>query len=150
MSAPKVFVSHSHRDRDWSRRLAKSLSSQGVKVSFSQSEGPAGAGVFSKIKRGVEQSSHVVTILDPKGMVRPSALLEAGMAVGLGKNVTFVVPETSVDLHPDLKFKHFVYRGTPEVTAKKIVGAWKLIRPERRVSGVRMAPKLQTRSRGAR
>ena len=130
MNKVSVFISSSSRDREWPRRLAISLRENGIEARIDKPGVRQGAALASAIKRGVERSSHVVTIIDPRSEHSANALFEAGVALGLGKMVTFVIPESKAKLRSELKIKNFVYRGTPEATAKGIAGR---VMPSRRL-----------------
>jgi len=120
MNKVRVLITSSSRDREWPRRLAMSLRENGIEARIDEPGVRPGAALASAIKRGVERSSHVVTIIDPKSENSANALFEAGVALGLGKLVTFVIPESKAKLRSELKIKNFVYRGTPDATAKGI------------------------------
>jgi len=117
----KFFISHSYEDREWSRRLADSLRQHGMDVFFDEAAVTADSPWTSEVRRQLERSSCVLTVVDPKNVSTPNTFFEAGMAVGLGKPVFFVVPQKEHDLSSDLKLGSYVYRRAPEVTAREII-----------------------------
>lgn len=121
-----LFLSHSHQDSVWTRRLVKSLRRYGLQVWLDQERIKAGANWGLELARGLKHSTHVVTIVDPKHTSRPNVYFEAGAAIGMGKKVTFVVPKTGYRLPSDLQGAHIVKRLTPEATARHIVRSLKL------------------------
>lgn len=121
-----LFLSHSHQDSAWTRRLVKSLRRHGIDVWLGHERFRPGANWSVELTRGLKHSAHVVTIVDPKHTSRPNLYFEAGAAIGMGKKVTFVVPKTGYRLPSDLQGAHVLKRLTPEATARQIVRSLKI------------------------
>ncbi len=121
-----VFVSYSHRDKEWARRFVNALKRQGVKTWLDEEHLKPGSDWRSGILRALERSQHVVTVLDPMDINRASTYFEVGMAIGLGKSVTFVVPESKsgqANVRFDVKKRNVLKRQEPEVTAQELLTA---------------------------
>jgi hypothetical protein len=120
-----VFISHSTRDSEWTRKLVKSLKDQGVVVWVGREQVKPGTNVASAIQLGLKKSAHVVTILDAARTPPANVFFEAGAAIGMGKKVTFVVPKDH-ELKQHLGIASVVKRATPTATAKQIVRSLKV------------------------
>jgi TIR domain len=124
MKELRVFISYTSSDGEWSRHLVNSLRKLGVDPWFDKERLRPGADWASEIRRALESSEYVVSVLDPKEVTQPNIMFEAGMAVGLGRKVVFVAPAKAGSLPPDLKGSTYVHRKTPDQTAKQLIRSW--------------------------
>ncbi|MFY9610838.1 MAG: toll/interleukin-1 receptor domain-containing protein [Blastocatellia bacterium] len=124
-----VFLSHSSRDKPWATQLAASLEKQGLTVWLDQDQIRPGDDFMKAIERGISQCRVVVTVVDPKETSRGYQFLEAGMAIGLGKEISFVVPRkrkgSGLSVFNISKEK-VVFRSSPAATAKQLIEMKKL------------------------
>lgn len=128
-----VFLSHSAEDRSWTTKLASSLKKQGVSVWFDEEQLGLGTDVLKAIEKGISQSKVVVTVIDPKTTSGSREFFEAGMALGLGKEVSFIVPKETrrSDLSVfDVSKDNVFFRSTPEATARQLIAKNKLTSDE--------------------
>jgi len=100
----KVFISHAHKDTEAARELADKLSSKGIETWLDEYEIRPGESWEQQIKDALVESKTVVLVLG-EGDPAPNVLVEAGMALGQGKNILPVVVAESanVDLFPNLQ-----------------------------------------------
>jgi TIR domain len=90
-----AFLSHSAADKAWAAQLAASLLRQGVSVWHYVEQIRPGDDLLKALNEGLAQSKVVVAVIDPRTPRTPA--FEAGMALGLGKELVFVVPKEIVE-----------------------------------------------------
>lgn len=124
MKSFDIFISYSRDDKHWAQGLADALKRKGAQVWLDEEQVKSGAVWRSAISRALQRSHYVVTILDPKDARRPNTYFEAGMAIGLGKKVAFVMPQhfiSSGNAPFDVKRAMVIRRRTPDLTAKELL-----------------------------
>ncbi|MBI2839273.1 MAG: toll/interleukin-1 receptor domain-containing protein [Acidobacteria bacterium] len=124
MMKPKydVFLSHSAADRPWVRRLASSLKKQGLSIWIDEEQLGPGTDLSKAVVKGIQNSDLVVSVVDPSPAARTNVFLEAGVAIGLGKKVTFIIPKEK-DAHTALPINastsRVMFREAPAATARR-------------------------------
>lgn len=93
----KVFISHSHKDKEAAKQLAEKLKEKGVQPWFDEDNLKPGEAWEEQIKAAVVDSGTVVVFLG-EGAPSPNVLVEAGMAMGKGKRVLPVVVGENPDI----------------------------------------------------
>ncbi len=86
----KVFISHARKDKEAAKDLADKLERMNVQPWIDEMELKPGVSWEEQIKEAVIDSSVVVVLLG-EGEPSPNVLVEAGMALGQGKQVLPVV-----------------------------------------------------------
>jgi len=61
-----VFLSHNRAQKDWTRKLARSLDEKGIKIWFDEWSLPTGIVASKGMELGILQSRHVVLVLSPE------------------------------------------------------------------------------------
>jgi len=89
----KVFISHSHRDQAFVRRLAQDLDGNGLEVWYSEWEMKPGDSIAKKIGTGVLSCGYMIVVLSPHSV--NSKWVEKELSVGITahlaeKNVTLI------------------------------------------------------------
>jgi hypothetical protein len=122
MSAPKVFISYAHSDKDWAEKFAEIMVNSGVDVWFDQFNVKAGEPLSEAIEKGLRESDIVVLLISPENINRPNLFFELGAALGMNKTVVPIVPE-NLDAHSlplPLQRIKFIVRASPEETAREL------------------------------
>lgn len=65
MNRPGVFLSHSHEDKKFVKRLARDLSLYGARVWIDEAEISVGDSLIEKIRNGIDEMDYVAVILSP-------------------------------------------------------------------------------------
>ena len=118
-----VFISHAHNDQRYVDQLAASLKKEGVKV-WSESQVQPGEDWKSALEKGLTKSDLILTVVSARADLRANAFFEAGAAIGMGKPVIFIVPESEVKsgrLPFDLDGKKALLRRTAAATVRDIM-----------------------------
>ncbi|MGO9415182.1 MAG: toll/interleukin-1 receptor domain-containing protein [Syntrophobacteraceae bacterium] len=76
-----VFLSHTHADKPFARRLAERLKAHGVKVWLDEAEMQVGDSLFSKIESAVRECTYLGVILSPRSVSSPWVQREVNMAL---------------------------------------------------------------------
>jgi hypothetical protein len=122
MTAPKIFISYSHSDKDWAEKFAETMVKSGMNVWFDQFNVKAGEPLSDAIEKGLRESDVVVLLISPENINRPNLFFELGAALSMNKTIVPVVPE-NFDPHrlplPLQRIK-FIVRASPEETAKEL------------------------------
>jgi hypothetical protein len=129
----RVFLSYSYdRDRGLVAAVKESLESSGaVEVLDPGSLGMSGTEIFSAIRSQIQKADAVVAVV---GFDRPNVLIEAGMALGSGKNILLVADRVET-LPFDLHSMPFVSRtGDDQADAGEIVRRLEKISSEKEPS----------------
>jgi nucleoside 2-deoxyribosyltransferase len=124
MSA-KVFISYSHRDKEWTREFADHLQHQGISVWLDEYVLKGGDSVAEAVEKGLRDSDAIVSILGPENVTQPSIYFELGAAIGMGKRVIPVV-SNDVDLYKlplSIRWRKYLLRTSPEETANEVIAA---------------------------
>src|SRR5712671_2341181 len=69
--APRVFLSHAHKDRDLARRLAFDLTANGIETFFDEWEIGLGDSIPQKLMEGLGQCTHFLVLLTPISISQP-------------------------------------------------------------------------------
>jgi hypothetical protein len=123
MPNKKIFLSYGVPDRPWAEELAEALRSLGADVWFDQWSVHPGDNLADAIEQGLRQADFIVFVLSPETVHRPNLYFELGAAVGMGKRVAAVVPETvgRAELPAPLLTRKYIAKASPEETAKALV-----------------------------
>ncbi len=99
-----VFISYSHTDADFARKLNDALQLQGKTTWFDQESIGAGADFQQAIHQGIETADNFLFVLSPDSINSPSSLDEADYAAKLNKRVIAVLhhPVNPADLPSEL------------------------------------------------
>ena len=122
MTAPKIFISYSHSDKDWAEKFAETMVKSGMNVWFDQFNVKAGEPLSDAIEKGLRESDVVVLLISPENINRPNLFFELGAALSMNKTIVPVVPE-NLDPHSlplPLQRIKFIVRVSPEETAKEL------------------------------
>jgi TIR domain len=134
----KIFLAHSAADESWTRQFTQSLRKEGINIWLSEEQVSPGKPFEETVFRGIANCDLVVMVIDPKSINRPNVLLEAGMALGLGKEVTYIAPKpvsrsarkpagsSTGSFLMGLSKKKLLYRQTPAATARALLRAKRL------------------------
>lgn len=123
--APRVFVSYSHRDREWVRKFADRLDEAGIPVWMDEKEIAIGEQFLDRLEEAIRESDTLIFVITPENVNSPNAYFELGAALGMGKKVLAIVANEVAwqDLPEPIKLRRYVAMESPEETAQDIVGA---------------------------
>ena len=65
---PRIFLSHSHSDKSFARRIATQLRTAGTKVWFDEAELSIGDSIIDRISDGLIDATHLAIILSPNSV----------------------------------------------------------------------------------
>jgi len=68
MTQPSIFLSHSHQDKSFARRIAGDISRWGVHVWIDEAEILVGDSLISKIREGIDKVDYLGAILSPEAV----------------------------------------------------------------------------------
>jgi hypothetical protein len=83
MVMASIFLSHSHTDREFARRLAADLRLAGVKVWVDEAEIRPGDSLFDRLEHGIRESDYVGVILSPEAVASRWVRVELNAALQL-------------------------------------------------------------------
>ena len=121
-----VFLSYAHDDKSYVSKLAESLRKEGMEVCLDTGSTKAGENWASSLESQILKSDAIITVISPQGKdesIRPNVYFEAGMAVAMGKPVSFIVPEGEIKsgrLPFALNTNKLFLRRTPAATAREV------------------------------
>lgn len=122
----KVFIAPVHReeDRDWLRRFAKTLQSDGARVWMVESEVGAGEPVAKAIENGMRRSDVIVVFVTADALKSGGWAWQLGAALGMKKRFVAIVPASiDVDELPlPVRARRYLIQGEPEETARELLG----------------------------
>src|SRR5262245_47518889 len=78
---PGIFLSHSHADKDFARRLAQDLVKAGVRVWIDDAEIFLGDSLIEKIRRGIDEMDYLGVILSPQSVASQWVQKEVELAM---------------------------------------------------------------------
>ncbi|MGZ8095552.1 MAG: toll/interleukin-1 receptor domain-containing protein [Methylosarcina sp.] len=102
----KIFVSHSHQDRNIAKTLADKLKDKGISTWLDEYELHPGEAWEVQIKDALIDCDAVLCVIG-EGEPSPNVLVETGMALGQGKTVLPVVVSNNTDTTIFNHFSHF-------------------------------------------
>jgi hypothetical protein len=85
-----VFLSHTHSDKPFVRRLASDLESHGVRCWLDEAEIKVGESLIEKIRQGLDDVDYVAAVLSPSSIASPWVQRELDVAMNqeiLGRRV---------------------------------------------------------------
>lgn len=125
MSTLKVFISYSHSDRDWARKLVEAISGAGLSVWFDETDIKPGQHLVDELEKGLRTSDAIVFLIDPDNVDGPNVFFEMGAALGMNKTIIPVVPAgfEPNELPLPLRRIRYLVRTSPEETGKELVAA---------------------------
>lgn len=90
----KVFISHSHKDRDFVKRLASDIEKHGAEVWYSGWEMSPGDSLAQRISEGIQDSGVMIVVLSPDSASSPWVEKELSLALvdSLARRSIKVVP----------------------------------------------------------
>lgn len=120
----RVFISHSIEDREFVQQLSQAIEKAGATAYLLEEEGKPGTNWVQRMKKAIENSECVVTLLTRNGSRSPWVNQEIGFASAYGKRIIPVV-ESSVIIGPLLAGKTYIKldRRSPETAISRIVSA---------------------------
>jgi hypothetical protein len=108
---PKVFLSHSSQDKEFTDRLVVDLEKAGVDVWYDRWEIRAGDSIVSKINAGLKDSDYVLVVISPNSVGSPWVTLEINAALieSLGNRSSYLLPVllADTDLPPVLRDRRY-------------------------------------------
>ncbi len=81
---PSIFLSHSHSDKEFARRLANDLKKKGVKVWIDEAELEIGDSLIEKISEGIDSMDYLAVLLSPDSVSSNWVRKEISIAVVQG------------------------------------------------------------------
>ena len=76
-----MFLSHSHEDKEFARKLAKDLTARGARVWIDEAEIRIGDSLIEKIREGIDAVEFVAAVLSPVSVKAPWVLRELDVAM---------------------------------------------------------------------
>jgi nucleoside 2-deoxyribosyltransferase len=127
MNSPRVFISYSHRDADWVKKFAKSLSDLQVDVWLDDWRVAPGDDIRDALEQGLRRSDAIVAVLSHGDEARPNVFFELGVALGMGKRLIPIVARDvdTAKIPFDVRARRFLLRDAPDETAQKVASALK-------------------------
>lgn len=129
----RLFISYSHRDQDFARKLAQTLRKHGEEPWMSEHGVLAGSDWLTSLKDNLKVSDALVLIMPSTAAVSSnSAFFEAGAAKAIGKDVIVVVPDLENVDRSNIPYELAstvvldASRKPIEVVANTVVGALKV------------------------
>lgn len=106
-----VFLCHGSEDKEFVRKLATDLSSNGVKVFFDEWEIGPGDSIRKKIDLGLEECTHFIVVLTSTSINKPwvNVEIDAAFVQSVEKSVSFIPIRLNLpvnELSPLLRSKH--------------------------------------------
>ena len=86
MSRPKVFIAHSHEDKEWVREFAEALKSEGVSVWLDELSLRPGEPLREALEAGLRESNAIVAMVTSRNVARPNLFFELGVAWAWGSS----------------------------------------------------------------
>jgi TIR domain len=83
MEVVKVFLSHNHADKSFTRKLAADLEYHGVKCWIDEAEMKIGDSLIQKIRNGIDESNFFIIVLSPNSIKAPWVINELDVAMNL-------------------------------------------------------------------
>jgi hypothetical protein len=125
MRTPRVFISYSHSDGEWARKLADTVASAGLDVWFDESEVKPGQHVADELEKGLRGSDAIVLLIDSDNVERPNLFFELGAALGMNKTIIPVVPAGFEPGRLPLPLRRIKYlvRKSAEETGRELAAA---------------------------
>jgi hypothetical protein len=134
----KVFISHTHRDSDLAKDLARRLEKTGVKVFPVENSAVSGESVITTVNRGLREADEVVVIVTDNSVNSPGLNSQMGAALALGKRVTPLVVGIEDDELPQFIGKYVRYadlhkyipslaKRRPQTPEQKLIQAMQLV-----------------------
>jgi len=125
MSTPKVFISYSHSDPEWTREFAETMVNIGLNVWFDEFNIKAGQSLGEALEKGLRESDIVVLLINSENVNRPNLFFEIGAALGMNKRIIPVVSPNfeAYTLPLPLQRIKFLVQKSPEETAKELATA---------------------------
>jgi len=87
----KVFISHTRRDNDLAKDLARRLEEAGATVFSVEKSALSGESVITSVNRGLRDADEVIIILTEGSVNSPGVISQTGAAFSLRKRVTPLV-----------------------------------------------------------
>jgi hypothetical protein len=78
---PGIFLSHSHADKSFARRLAADLRAAGAHVWLDEAEIQLGDSLIQKIQQGIDEMDYLAVVLSPKSVASPWVQREVEIAL---------------------------------------------------------------------
>jgi hypothetical protein len=136
----KVFISHTHRDSDLAKDLARRLEDAGTKVFPVEKSALNGASVITTVNRGLREADEVIVIVSASSVNSPGLNSQMGAALGRGTRVTPIVVGIEEDELPPFISKYeyvryadlhayipIVARRRPRPAEEKLIQAMQLV-----------------------
>jgi len=95
---PLVFISYSHVDKGFARRLSKRLIQIGVNCFLDEKNIEWGDPITDKVRESLNQCTAIIVILSPASLKSAWVPFEVGQAVSAGKRVLPLLTHPSLDV----------------------------------------------------
>jgi hypothetical protein len=129
MTQPYIFISHSSKDREFTRKLAASLDSTGFRSWVDLNDIPDGSTWSREIEKAVIACGAMLVIMSKHGRESEWVEREALLALELHKPLFVVrVDDTPLPIHL-INRQVSDFRGNQEAALKKLTSALKKIKP---------------------
>ena len=123
--SPQIFLSYSHKDKQWVDIFVRKLKSAGVNIWFDENEIKPGDTWREKLEEGLRLSDSIIMILSPESVSSSNLSFELGAALGMGKRIIPIVDrgiEASAIPGP-IRHIRYLMMEDPEETAKDVAEA---------------------------
>lgn len=122
MRAPKLFISYSAPDSDWTRAFASALREIGVDVWFAEFDIRPGDLIGEAVEAGFRNSDIIILLINDDIVRSNNFFFELGAALGMNKKIISIVPEdfTVAKLPLSIQRRRHLVLKSPEVTAKEL------------------------------
>ena len=88
--SPQIFLSYSHKDKQWVDIFVRKLKSAGVNIWFDENEIKPGDTWREKLEEGLRLSDSIIMILSPESVSSSNLSFELGAALGMGKKPVYL------------------------------------------------------------
>jgi len=114
-----VFISYSHRDREWVHEFVEELTKRGVNVWLDEKEIALGELIADKLEEALRSSDSLILVLSPENIHSSNLFFELGAALAGGKRVIAVVDKDvqAKDLPAPIRHRRYLVKESPQGTA---------------------------------
>ncbi|MCI0560908.1 MAG: toll/interleukin-1 receptor domain-containing protein [Nitrososphaera sp.] len=121
----QVFISYSHRDREWVRKFVNRLIEAGLRVWIDEKDIALGEPIIVRLEEALRSSDTLVFVLGPENIKSPNSYFELGAALGMGKRIIAVVSGNVPleDLPAPIRSRRYLIMESPEETAREVAEA---------------------------
>jgi hypothetical protein len=125
-SVPKIFISYTHRDKEWVRQFVLGLRQRGFSPWLDEQELELGTNFSDAIERAFRASNTVIFVIGSDSIQSKWMQFELGAALSTGKRIVPIIPK---DIPPSslphsLRIRTWIERGAPDETAQAFANAF--------------------------